>query len=370
MQTLRKLDVKRFFSSVARPQSAPQDERERRKTTERTGIRRVIEFTVCIGFGVIVYAFTSDISQAAFLQAISGFCGLMIGFQAQYFFQNLHSESRIQSVQDDLDTLKDVVKQQGDTTRSTVELHERIGRIQDSLRTEQQFERLASFNDLLRDIDRQKSEVTAALAEHISWKERRIITSAMGQLEKLSTGTIEIDDSDRELITNSEFLLSLAKERVRAVSFQDEAFWSSPEGEHFLEAHQSAKASGIKISRVFVLTGTPSAPTVQTIQKQLQQGLDVYVHIATEAELSLMQDFVIYDANFIRLGLVPQIGPFDHGRAASLGLSKFARLTNNQDEVQQFEYRFEALRRKAFPASSWLSRQDNTELCRADPPPT
>lgn len=346
--------IKSFLEKRS-PATLPSEERARRRSSERALVRRAFEIAICVAIAILVYVFTADITEAAFLQAISGFCGLMIGFQAQYFFQNLHSESRVRALQDDLEELKEEIDSQGAKTHRTVELHERMGRIQDSLRTELQFKRLADFNDLLRNVDLQKN-ASPPLLEHIEWKERRIITYAMGQLEKLATGTVEIDDIDRELITNSQFLLTLAKDRVRAISFQDEAFWDSPEGKSFLEAHVNAVARGLRITRIFVLTGTPTAPTVATIRKQVDLGVEVFVYQASTIDLTQIEDFVIYDSAFVRLGLLPQIGPFESDRQTNPGLSKFAKLTNNQDEVQRYEYRFEALRMRAHSAADWLDR--------------
>lgn len=344
------------------------EQRERRRRRERTLVRRAIEMVLCIALGFSTFVATSSAELPELPAVLAAFCALMLSLQAQYFFQNLNSEAKVTALQDDLDKLQKVIENQSDSTKQTVTLHERIGKIQNALRNDKQFERLCEYNELLFKVDVQKAQASPVLVEYIEWKERRIIASAMSQIEKLAGGTIEIDDIYRELIANSEFLLRLASKKVRAISFQDEAFWESPEGQNFLINHRQAISSGISVTRIFVLSVPPTASTLATIKEQLDTDIDVYIYNASAAELSQIEDFVIYDSSFVRLGMLPQLGPFESLRLSNPGLSKFAKLTNNQDEVQKYEYQFEAIRLRALPAQEWINRQEKQGALVPRPP--
>ncbi len=127
-------------------------------------------------------------------------------------------------------------------------------------------------------------------------------TTLNGNLGLIACGEVRIDSTCRELTTNKEFLLTLPSHLVRAVSYQDEEFWTTNEGTDFLRAHEEAIANGREIHRIFVLKQDNASRQRATISKQMDTGIKCYIVIEENLSAEYHEDFVVYDDKYARVG--------------------------------------------------------------------
>lgn len=219
-----------------------------------------------------------------------------------------------------------------------IRLNQRMAKIEYSLKTDDQFKRLCSLNDAMGEIASVRLD-HSVLSDLIRWKEERIFSHWQRELANLSLGIIEIDDASKELNTNEFFLRTLPEHKVRAVSFQDEVFWNSNEGQSFLDAHSDVvRQKGIKIVRIFIIDDELTKYAV-TFEQQQTHDVEVrYVRRTSVVDLS-PEDFVIYDERAVRIGY-PATGAEAADRVL---INKYARLTTQRETVDSYDETFEAL---------------------------
>lgn len=218
----------------------------------------------------------------------------------------------------------------------------RAMRIEQSLRDDEQFNRIAKLNDVMGKI--YEARLTHPdLNDLIRWRVGRLFDRAIHSHTELSTGLIVIDDENKELNTNEVFLRNLAEREIKAVSFEDEVFWSSPEGAEFLRAHEQViQSKRIKIRRIFVLE-RPVDEYQKTLEKQLEVGVEVKTISREKAQKVKLEDFVLYDNRFMRTGYQPpDVGPHD-------GMHKFASLTWQAARLEPYVEAFDSLWRQGLP---------------------
>ena len=155
------------------------------------------------------------------------------------------------------------------------------------------------------------------------------------ELQSLSTGQINVRSESRELTTNQEFLLSLPRRLVKAVSFQDEEFWEQPQGKTFLDAHRLAVSNKISIERIFILKKSVVESQRVVITKQMEMGIDCRIVIQESLKEEDLEDFVVYDDEYVRYAKLVQ----DTGS----NTLKRATLSAQSDTVRRYVQKFEAL---------------------------
>lgn len=187
-------------------------------------------------------------------------------------------------------------------TRAEVNLAERIQRAQ-------------GVNEYLRVItlksDREK-EVDTILASaarvfessHPFLKRRAsdVLFEVNGRLSTLASGRFECTPDEELHLTKEVLLEDTCRHSVKAVSYQDEEWWSSIHGEVYLNIHRELlkRTNPVYIQRVFIARSATDSALTAVVEKQRQLGIDT---IILEEELvpeDLRLDFVLYDDELLR----------------------------------------------------------------------
>ena len=223
-----------------------------------------------------------------------------------------------------------------------IRLNQRMAKIESSLMSNEQYERLCLLNDAMGAIAGTRLKL-ATFSDLIRWKEERIFGQWHTALADLSNGIIEIDDTKKELLTNEIFLRTIPRQMVRAVSFEDEEFWNSREGASFLEAHLAVtRAKGVRITRIFIIDENEEKYRT-TFQQQRAHGINVrYVPRSHTAGLH-PEDFVIYDDSAVRIGFRPNEEAERRGKL----INKFARVTVRAREIEHYVETFDVLLKRS-----------------------
>lgn len=146
------------------------------------------------------------------------------------------------------------------------------------------------------------SQSVVEVAQFCEWQRQQIQNLLSARARECRDLEILVDDAVKELTSNTDLLVTIPKEEVTAISFEDTLFWVSDEGQRFLEAHKQVLARGVRITRIFVVKGSEEADLSSVMDEQAGLGIEVYV-----VELSAVQhlnpgDAVIYDKRLVRSG--------------------------------------------------------------------
>ena len=128
--------------------------------------------------------------------------------------------------------------------------------------------------------------------------------TVLQELRRVAEGEIIIDNPNKELTTNEEFLEELCRDKTRAVSYKDEPFWQAPEGRTFLAKQKHLILTRrITITLIFILD---KATTVEAFTPIMRAHRDAGIHVRYLAEDALLPperaDFVVYDEAAVRVG--------------------------------------------------------------------
>jgi hypothetical protein len=142
------------------------------------------------------------------------------------------------------------------------------------------------------------------------------LVSTNNVLSALGCGRLKFDET-LELSANKEFLERLvekgrdAEPEVLAVSYEDENFWTKPQGRDFLQANRDAISRGIKIERIFLVATKDKAAEKDfkaIIEAQLKAGVACLLVFTDEMEdRSYCEDFVIYCNRYVRFAELTDI---------------------------------------------------------------
>ncbi|MBK8810459.1 MAG: hypothetical protein IPN69_06945 [Acidobacteria bacterium] len=186
--------------------------------------------------------------------------------------------------------------------------------------------------------------------DFFEWKERKIFDATIPKLDELSAKHIVIDDEYYELIANKQFLTRLPKINVRAISYQDNGFWDEPAGKDFLKAHSEMINKNVRITRIFILSEEEIVSQRRVIEQQLTMKIEV--KIAEKAKLSAkeLEDFVIYDDNYVRYAKLITV--------TETNTLKHATLTVDTNQVKGFIDKFNSLYAKSVEATEFYANRD------------
>lgn len=311
--------------------------------------RLFIVIPVLVALILAIVGWTAHLSDSQRIQAIWALIGVLLGLILTVLYRHFEVYRSLGDAKRSLDASISA-------NNSVVQLNNRMAKIEFGLRSDEQFSKLCAMNDTMGAIASTRLRL-ATFSDLIRWKEERIFSHWQTALAELSEGLIEIDDAHKELNTNEVFLRTIPQARVRAVSFEDEEFWGSPEGMSFLNAHKELSASrGVKITRIFIVDGDIKKYEA-TFDHQRECGIDVrYLPRTSITDDSIVEDFVIYDDEAVRVGYRAA----DSTASRSKLINKFARITVRRDEVDRYVEAFEFLFKRSFTASG--SSPDNRTL--------
>ena len=176
----------------------------------------------------------------------------------------------------------------------------------------------------------------------LQWKRAELLSMVRRDVDSLADGDMFIDQSEKELLTNSDFLRDLAQNQLRAVSYQDEEFWKSDSGRTFLLDHKTRIEAGVSIERIFIIDQSKQSTISALIEDQKRVGVKVrvaYIHeIARNTEC--IQDFVLYDRGYVRHAALRHFSTMD----------KVATLSKRQAVLTRFENHYQVLLRVSHAA--------------------
>src|SRR5690606_36053852 len=87
---------------------------------------------------------------------------------------------------------------------------------------------------------------------------------------------------------------------LRAVSYEDESWWSSGPGDRYLGRHEDLQKAGVDMTRIFILTSEKAQKLRATLERHVELGIATYVLSPDEVSAWYRRDFVIYDDVLLR----------------------------------------------------------------------
>ena len=177
----------------------------------------------------------------------------------------------------------------------------RIAALEPHLRDEEDFEVMVRIAAEWRSIDTLIAQVPE-LRDLVQWKLRAILQDLWLNWQRLGNGGMLVSDSDQEIELNSLILRLLKPQTVRAVSWNDEAYWRSAFGRSFLsqQTEYLHGQSGREVRRIFFTKQGLDYSDIFARQIAAgitvrQIGLDEIVRAKRK-----VQDVVIYDRRCLK----------------------------------------------------------------------
>jgi hypothetical protein len=161
---------------------------------------------------------------------------------------------------------------------------------------------------------------------------------------ELSHGRLAIPEH-RELSFNR-VGLQMCSHRLRAMSYQDERFWSMPEGRVFLAANAEAVKAGRWITRIFVFDSRITPSDRDQMASQAALGIDVRVLLPQSVEEDDKLDFVIYDDIAVRVAQLTLAG------------RKRATLCISDREIRAYSERFSNILERSMTLEEYAAFSD------------
>lgn len=97
--------------------------------------------------------------------------------------------------------------------------------------------------------------------------------------------------------------VTVCKSSLEAISYQDEEWWDSPDGDSYLKAHAQLCSENVAVTRVFIVEMEIARSRLQsTFQKHDSLGIDWYAVEPGHVPEAQWQDLVVYDNHLVRRG--------------------------------------------------------------------
>lgn len=220
--------------------------------------------------------------------------------------------------------------------------NERMGKLERLLQTEAQFERVHTLARSWSTAYKARGRFEK-LSTVIDWK-RQQADAKLDQIAEglglIGGGRIEIDDPIKEFSLNSELIRLIATKEIRAVSFEDSAFWASAVGRRTLQINKEFLSRPNRTIRRLFIQKSPDEYR-GLLKEQAESGVTVGIISASDVPGMYNQyewDFVVYDDVAVRVGYQPR-----SASNARQGDEKFASILMDVDDIQARCNKFEAL---------------------------
>ena len=253
---------------------------------------------------------------------------------------------RHREMTDQISEMKDALAEHNRQLARQQILKESIAFLEPAIKDDRFLNTLSNIAESYKEIQRLKTQYESC-KDFFECKENLIFESMIPKLQQLAQRQVVIDKESKELTTNTDFLLKIPDQRVRAVSYQDGGFWDEPEGQNFLQAHVTSIAKNIHISRIFILDEDEFTTQRAVIESQADMGITVRVIDARKLKESEREDFVIYDENYVRFAKLHE----DTGT----NTLKHATLIVDTDKVKDFIERYESLYARSMDATDFYT---------------
>jgi hypothetical protein len=171
-------------------------------------------------------------------------------------------------------------------------------------------------------------------------------------LRDLSAGEITVNP-DGEIMFAID-CLALASKSLKAVSYEEDEFWTQPQGERYFQEQKALLAKdGFEIRRLFVVKSDASPDLKEAYRKVIEEQLTARISVgviqlpATERLASKLEDFVVYDESYVR---------YAHADAMNddRGLAKTATLSLDRQLAERYLELFRSLETAAIDGRRYL----------------
>jgi hypothetical protein len=181
----------------------------------------------------------------------------------------------------------------------------------------------------------------------------KVLDDAAQVMEELAAGRLVVSDPDQQYKFSIDLVAS-ARKSVKAVSFRDEEFWDSEAGKRYLSHNERLlrrrlpRRRGV-VSRIFVLDSHEIIAAMRpTIDRHIALGVTVYIMPPAAREPSDLEDFVVYDDQYVRFA-----EPLEFA-----GSKKRATLSVHGPDVVKYSSKFEQMVLRSLPAKEYFAVRD------------
>lgn len=199
-----------------------------------------------------------------------------------------------------------------------------------------------------------------ASTRHLTKRSPFMINRAVDRLRQfdkefrlLARGTLRCASEDEPYLT--QLAVQSCKAHLRAVSFEDQAWWLSPDGERYRDVHARALRdnSDLAVTRIFLVVPAERAALVPTFRWHLELGITTYVLDLPDVAERWREDYVLYDDTLLRTAF--QVSED----------RKEAEFTDDRARVDMQLGEFEDLRERAIYARALLTEGALAEVVTA-----
>lgn len=204
--------------------------------------------------------------------------------------------------------------------------------------------------DLLRQVDEAARDFDARGPFFRKQIEDRL-RSFTSEIRAMSQGTLQCKPEQEPSLTKLA-IQKYCEQHLRAVSFHDERWWGSEDGDAYLSLHADLPPE-VEMTRIFLAQEEHRDQLRQTFERHLELGIETYVVPLEKVPQYLWRDFVIYDGALLRRALSDE---YDTP-------GKSAEFTDDPIRVQQALVEFNAIltiaKSNLFDAERILARMSN-----------
>ncbi|MDQ0733495.1 helix-turn-helix domain-containing protein [Arthrobacter sp. B1I2] len=163
-----------------------------------------------------------------------------------------------------------------------------------------------------------------------------VLKRLSNEFERAARGSIEVAPLEEPELTQQ--AVESCNSHLRAVSYQDEAWWSSAGGDTYLEHHEKLLNRKVDITRIFLVPKSGIEALLPTLERHIQLEIQAYVLEPDSVEPASRRDFVIYDDTLLREASSVDDGDED---------LKEAEFTDDPIRIQGALLKFERMRTAA-----------------------
>lgn len=113
-----------------------------------------------------------------------------------------------------------------------------------------------------------------------------------------SEGTLRCQPEDEPHLTR--LAVQQCESHLRAVSYEDESWWSSGAGDRYLDLHEDLNSRHVEMTRIFIIDHDTAKKLRTTLERHVALQIDTYVLSPDEVGERYHRDFVIYDDGLLR----------------------------------------------------------------------
>lgn len=169
------------------------------------------------------------------------------------------------------------------------------------------------------------------------------------EFSRLAAGTLDCAPEDEPHVTRVAVLS--CESHLRAVSYDDLAWWGRSLGEKYRETHELLRRDhpDVDITRIFLIEPTDLSVLRSTLQWHFDLGITTYLLYLDEVNERSLEDFILCDLRLLRTAV-----PVSDA-------TKKAEFTDDPRRINEKFVAFETLRRRAIETRGALTSVDEVD---------